>query len=513
MAVTPPRSTRCDEPRKNGHPPFPGVMTIWPIVPVGGPSTRPTALVLPSSLLVVASRPLAVARHAATDVIRHDAGNPVSWNGNFTTGFAVAANLTCAATLRVVAGPTGVPHRETYSIAQACRAYSQASAWPANQKPGRPPMAGAGRDSVSDQLMPASCAQFSSGWTCLRRYARAWPASRLQVPRAQTVSVYCPLACEPTTSCSSARVEPGLFTLRGSPFGSQPKAAYGASGLNGWGTDRVSGAGGTWGSPPPPAMAPMPATSAATAAVASSGAPARAQRRLRASVRPRWRASPMSTRDGGGSVALSLSISARAPASSMSYLLRAPGDRAPGDRAPGSGGVPALFHADRARIGVRFERPAQAGQCLGGLALDGSGGAAKDPRGLVYVQVAVEPQDQGRPLARWQAGQRRADVQCIAHVRSHAGRVRQLAGQGDPSRPAAAPFAEERAHQDRAGVAVCAFHRAGPPPVHVQAGDGGLHQVVGLLPVLAEQVRDAAQPRQPGPDVAGESLVSARAHH
>src|SRR6516162_6559536 len=106
MAVTPPRSTRCDrcrEPRKNGHLPFPGVMTIWPIVPVAGPSARPTALVLPSSLLVVASRPFAVERHAATDVIRHDAGNPVSWNGNFTTGFAVAANLTCAATLTMAA--------------------------------------------------------------------------------------------------------------------------------------------------------------------------------------------------------------------------------------------------------------------------------------------------------------------------------------------------------------------------------------------------------------------------
>jgi hypothetical protein len=48
--------------------------------------------------------------------------------------------------------------------------------------------------------------------------------------------------------------------------------------------------------------------------------------------------------------------------------------------------------------------------------------------------------------------------------------------------------------------------------VHVQAGDGGLHQVVGLLPVLAEQVRDPAQPRQPGLDVPGEILVPARGH-
>src|SRR5215467_9029127 len=397
MAVTPPRSTRCDrcdDPRKNGHLPFRGVMTIWPIVPVAGPSTRPTALVLPSSLLVVASRPFPLARHAATDVIRHDAGKPVSWNGPCTAGFAVAANLTRAATLRVVAGRTGVPRRETYSVAQACGAYSQASAWPANQKPGWPPMAGAGRDSVSAQPRPASCTQFSSGWTCLRRYARAWAASRLQVPRAQTVSVNCPLACEPTISCSSACVEPGLFTLRRSPFGSQPKAAYGARGSNAWGTDLVSGAtGGISGPDPPSAMAPMPTTSATTAAAASRGAPARAQRRLRASVRPRWRASPMSTRDGGGSVALSLSISARAPASSMSYP-----PRTPGDRAPRSGAIPALFHADRARTEGRFERPAHAGQCLGGLALDGPGGAAKDPRGLVYVQVAVEPQDQGRPL-------------------------------------------------------------------------------------------------------------------
>src|SRR5215470_5717733 len=144
VAVTPPRATRCDEPRKNGQLPFPGVMTIWPIVPVTGPAARPTAVVIPSSWFALASRPSAVARQPATDSTRHDAGNPVSWNGNFTAGFAVAANLTCAATLTMVVAGTGVPCRKTYSVAQAWGAYSQASMWPSNQKPGRPPTVGAG---------------------------------------------------------------------------------------------------------------------------------------------------------------------------------------------------------------------------------------------------------------------------------------------------------------------------------------------------------------------------------
>src|SRR5215471_14265503 len=159
MPLTPPRTTRLDrfaEPRKNGQLLFPGVTTIWPIVPVTGPSARPTAVVIPSSLFAPASRPSAVARQPATDNTRHDAGNPVSWNGNFTAGFAVAANLTCAATLTMVAAGTGVPCRETYSVAQACRAYSQASMWPSNQKAGRPPTAGARRDRLTTQPWFAS---------------------------------------------------------------------------------------------------------------------------------------------------------------------------------------------------------------------------------------------------------------------------------------------------------------------------------------------------------------------
>src|SRR5215472_5728026 len=156
MAVTPPRATRCDEPRKNGQLLFPGVMTIWPIAPVTGPSARPTVVVIPSSLFAPASRPSAVACQPATDSTRHDAGNPVSWNGNFTAGFVVAANLTCAATLTMVAAGTGVPCRDTYSVAQACRAYSQASMWPSNQKAGRPPTAGAGRERLAAQPLFAS---------------------------------------------------------------------------------------------------------------------------------------------------------------------------------------------------------------------------------------------------------------------------------------------------------------------------------------------------------------------
>src|SRR5215831_6393340 len=230
MAVTPPRETRCDEASveswKNGHPLLLGVMAMLPTVPVMGPSTRPTVVELPSSMLVPASRPSAVARQPATDSTRHDAGSPVSWNGNFTAGFAVAANLTCAATFTMAAAGMGVPRRETDSVAQARRAYSQASTWPSNQKADRPAMAGARRDRLAAQpVFVSASSQSSSGWCCLRRPARTWAASRLQVPRAQTVSENCPFAAEPTSSCSCVRVEWGLLTLRGTALGSQPKAA------------------------------------------------------------------------------------------------------------------------------------------------------------------------------------------------------------------------------------------------------------------------------------------------
>src|SRR5213080_3800028 len=153
----------------------------------------------------------------------------------------------------------------------------------------------------------------------------------------------------------------------------------------------MGAAGGRPGPAPPPVMVPMPRTSATTAAAASTGVPARAQRRLRSSVPPRSRASPMSTRDGGCSVVLSLSSSARAPDSSMSGLLCSPG-----------GSIPAQLQAGRAGAEGRSERLAQAGQCLGGLALDGPGRAAEDPRGLLYVQVAVEAEHQRGALARRQ---------------------------------------------------------------------------------------------------------------
>src|SRR5215472_3345730 len=69
--------------------------------------------------------------------------------------------------------------------------------------------------------------------------------------------------------------------------------------------------------PVPPARAPVPSTIAATAAAARTGARAVPQRRRRSLLRPRLRARPMSTADGGAGVALTRSSNARAPASSM----------------------------------------------------------------------------------------------------------------------------------------------------------------------------------------------------
>src|SRR5262249_56783648 len=106
------------------------------------------------------TRPSAVARQAA-DVTCHDTGSPVSWNGNFTDGFAVAPYLTCAATLTMAESGIAAPRRKTYNVAQACGAYSQARLWPPNQKPGRP--------AAADALPPSSalhttivCSLFSS---------------------------------------------------------------------------------------------------------------------------------------------------------------------------------------------------------------------------------------------------------------------------------------------------------------------------------------------------------------
>jgi len=59
--------------------------------------------------------------------------------------------------------PKGVPRRDMDSVAQACGAYSQASMWPSNQKPGRPAMAGARRNRLAARPEPVSCVQFSSG--------------------------------------------------------------------------------------------------------------------------------------------------------------------------------------------------------------------------------------------------------------------------------------------------------------------------------------------------------------
>src|SRR6476659_1573826 len=114
-----------------------------------------------------------------------------------------------------------------------------------------------------------------------------------------------------------------------------------------------------------------PLADRASTATATAGVPDRTARRSRSLRRPRSRASPTSTRDAGASVPDRRSKIARTCGSSMTG-------------SPFTGGI---------RAGVRVQRPAQGCQALDGLALDGPGGAAENLRGLLDVQVAVEPQD------------------------------------------------------------------------------------------------------------------------
>jgi hypothetical protein len=134
--------------------------------------------------------------------------------------------------------------------------------------------------------------------------------------------------------------------------------------------------------------------------------------------------------------------------------------------------------AGRLRAGVRVQGPAQGRQALDGLALDGPGGAAENLRGLLDVQVAVEPQDERGPLARRHRGERGAQIEQVVVVVVASGvgaGLGDLAVQADPAGPRRAALAEELVHEDGPGVGVDMVGGPGPGPVHVELGDRGLH--------------------------------------
>ncbi len=177
--------------------------------------------------------------------------------------------------------------------------------------------------------------------------------------------------------------------------------------------------------------------------------------------------------------------------------------------ARGSGWPAAPWRKDVRRIirrgaGGRFQCAAQGDQALGCLALHRSGRAAEDLGRLLDGQVGVVAKHQRGPLPRRHPRKGVAKVDDSVVICGPAGAVGQPAGQADPSHPSGTLLAEVNADQDGAGIGIGVLDGPGPAPVHVKAGDGGLHQIVGAAPVLAEQERDPAQPRQPGPDVLSE---------
>jgi hypothetical protein len=144
-----------------------------------------------------------------------------------------------------------------------------------------------------------------------------------------------------------------------------------------------------------------------------------------------------------------------------------------------------------------FQHPAQCGQALRRLALHRPGRAPEHGRGLLDIQVAVEPQHEGGPLTRRDRGQRLPDVQHGVRVRADSGPVGLHARQQHAPEPRGAPLVEERPDQDRPDVRIGVVHPGCPRPVREQPGHRGLHQIIRTVPVLAQQVGQPLQPGQP----------------
>jgi hypothetical protein len=114
--------------------------------------------------------------------------------------------------------------------------------------------------------------------------------------------------------------------------------------------------------------------------------------------------------------------------------------------------------------------------------------------GLLDRQVAVVAQHHRRPLPRAEPLQRGAQIEGGVGVECRRLPLDLAPVQEGEPRPAAPLLGDVDVDQGAVRVGVEAFGAGGAVPVPVEADGGGLGQVVGPVPVAAQQVRHSAEP-------------------
>src|SRR5262249_27276173 len=88
-----------------------------------------------------------------------------------------------------------------------------------------------------------------------------------------------------------------------------------------------------------------------------------------------------------------------------------------------------------------------------------------------------------------------------------------LADNAHPPCPARSPSPDKLSDQDGADISIGAVRRGGPVPVLTQLGQRCLDQVVGVVPVPAQQQGQPPQSRDAGSRVFGELIAVRRSHN
>src|SRR5215467_7554251 len=256
---------------------------------------------------------------------------------------------------------------------------------------------------------------------------------------------------------------------------------------------------------PPPTRATEVTITAVTAAAASTGLPivrARCRRCRTRALRP---AAGTLICDGGWSVSASSVNSVLRSSSSMAgHLVRAVGPA----RWPSRGGL-----AGSSGLRAARQDAPEGGKRFGRLTLDRAGSTAEHLSRLGYVEVAVIPEHQHGALARREGRHRSLQVQQRIQVGRRGPDLRRLAGHAYPPCPARSPTPDKLPDQDGANISIGAVRRGGPVPVLTQLGQRCLDEVVGVVPVPAQQQGQPPQRRDAGSRVFGELIAVRRGHN
>jgi hypothetical protein len=97
-------------------------------------------------------------------------------------------------------------------------------------------------------------------------------------------------------------------------------------------------------------------------------------------------------------------------------------------------------------------------------------------------------------------------------IQRNGGLLRWAVDGADALSPAGAPLPQELPDQDGIDVAIGVVRTGCLLPVQVDLDDGGLGQIVGAVPVMAQQEGKPSQRRQPRGDVVGEILITVLRH-